>query len=490
MEIAHCFEGKTVFITGATGFLAKIFLEKILRIQPKVKKLFLLIRTTSDISAEQRLHDEVLSLELFRFVKKEFGSNPLLLQKIIPISGDVSVENFGIIDSEIREEIWQNVDIIVNSAATTKFDERYDVALGINTLGAMHVQDFARKCSKLKMLLHVSTAYVHGTRVGIIPEMPFHMGDSLPEAKISYLDINMEKQIAEERISELQTQNATQKEITVVMKDLGIQRSMLHGWPNTYVFTKAMGEMLLEKFKGKTYKVIIIRPTVITSTYREPFPGWVEGLRAVDAIFVAYGKGKLNFFIGDPQSTIDIIPGDMVVNSMLAAITTHLNQPSHDLVIHQVGSSRRNPINYKDLKYLMYQYLHKKPFLDNRGKPVKVGELTMLSSMTSYHRRIGTYYLPFLKMLKLLNVIFCNKFRTSYTNARRSMNYVMKLAELYKPYLFFQGIFDDANTEGLRMTMKGNNSKEDMFGFDPKCIQWEEYFINTHFPGVVEYALK
>lgn len=55
-------------------------------------------------------------------------------------------------------------------------------------------------------------------------------------------------------------------------------RAMLHGWPNTYVFTKAMGEMLLADFKEKA-NLIILRPTIITSTYREPFPGWIEGLR-------------------------------------------------------------------------------------------------------------------------------------------------------------------------------------------------------------------
>lgn len=55
-------------------------------------------------------------------------------------------------------------------------------------------------------------------------------------------------------------------------------RAMLHGWPNTYVFTKAMGEMVLENFKEKA-NLIILRPTIITSTITEPFSGWIEGLR-------------------------------------------------------------------------------------------------------------------------------------------------------------------------------------------------------------------
>lgn len=55
-------------------------------------------------------------------------------------------------------------------------------------------------------------------------------------------------------------------------------RASEYGWPNTYVFTKAMGEMLVGTYK-ENMSVVIVRPTIVTSTYREPFPGWVEGLR-------------------------------------------------------------------------------------------------------------------------------------------------------------------------------------------------------------------
>jgi fatty acyl-CoA reductase len=39
-----------------------------------------------------------------------------------------------------------------------------------------------------------------------------------------------------------------------------------------------MGEMLVETSK-ENMSVVIVRPTIVTSTYREPFPGWIEGLR-------------------------------------------------------------------------------------------------------------------------------------------------------------------------------------------------------------------
>lgn len=44
------------------------------------------------------------------------------------------------------------------------------------------------------------------------------------------------------------------------------------------ILTKAMGEMLLGHFK-EDLQLIILRTTIILITYKDPFPGWIEGLR-------------------------------------------------------------------------------------------------------------------------------------------------------------------------------------------------------------------
>ncbi|KAF5176601.1 Fatty acyl-coa reductase [Thalictrum thalictroides] len=46
----------------------------------------------------------------------------------------------------MMEDMWKTINIIVNVAANTKFDERYDVALDVNTFGSKNVLDFAKKC--------------------------------------------------------------------------------------------------------------------------------------------------------------------------------------------------------------------------------------------------------------------------------------------------------------------------------------------------------
>ncbi|KAK4492258.1 hypothetical protein RD792_003061 [Penstemon davidsonii] len=473
-----------------------VLLEKILRVQPNVNKFFLLIRPSSNKSVQQRLQEEVVNSSLFGVVREKYGEEALsshIQAKVIPVLGDVSHANLGVVDSNLINEMWNEIDIIVNSAATTKFDERYDVALAINSLGSLHLKSFAGKCAKLKMFLHVSTAFVSGTKTGLITEKPFRMGETLIGAKISYLDINKENELVRERLRELQIQNANQEKITSAMKDLGMERALLHGWPNTYVFTKAMGEMLLENFM-ENVKVIIARPTIVTSTYKEPFPGWIEGARTLDGLFVAYGKGNVKVFIGDPQTTLDVIPGDMVVNSMLAAMATHsTHEPAcsnSEFIIYHIGSSLRNPIKYKDIQCLILQFLEKNPLFDNSGKPIKLSKPVILNTMTEFRGYIATHYLPFLNILKLVNKMSCNYYKSSYANARRKINRAMRIAELYKPFTFFYGIFDDFNTETMRRTLRRSNVDASMFEFDPICIQWEQYFMNTHFPGLVKYALK
>ncbi|KAA8550177.1 hypothetical protein F0562_001861 [Nyssa sinensis] len=324
-SVIQFLENRTILVTGATGFLAKIFVEKILRVQPNVKKLYLLLRAADTKSATQRLHNEVIAKDLFRVLKEKMGANlnSLISVKVTPVAGDITCENLGVKDSNLVEEMWKEVDVVVNLAATTNFDERYDVALAINTVGAVHVLNFAKKCAKIKLLLHVSTAYVSGEREGLILENPYYLGETLNGT--SGLDIEAEKQVVETRLNELQDENATEKSITSAMKDLGLQRARQYGWPNTYVFTKAMAEMELGHLK-ENLPLVIIRPTIITSTYKEPFPGWVEGVRTIDSLAVGYGKGRITCFLGDPKSIADLIPADMVVNAMMVAMVAHANE--------------------------------------------------------------------------------------------------------------------------------------------------------------------
>ena len=59
LSIGDFYAEKTIFITGATGFLGKIVIEKLLRDCPLVKKIFLLTRSRRGVNPQQRI-DNIL----------------------------------------------------------------------------------------------------------------------------------------------------------------------------------------------------------------------------------------------------------------------------------------------------------------------------------------------------------------------------------------------------------------------------------------------
>jgi fatty acyl-CoA reductase len=58
-QVAAFYSGKSVFVTGGTGFLGISVVEKILRCCPDVKNIYLLIRPRKGKSAQDRMQDVI-----------------------------------------------------------------------------------------------------------------------------------------------------------------------------------------------------------------------------------------------------------------------------------------------------------------------------------------------------------------------------------------------------------------------------------------------
>ncbi|XP_018447803.1 fatty acyl-CoA reductase 3 [Raphanus sativus] len=484
VSVLQYLDNKSILVIGAAGFLANIFMEKILRVAPNVKKLYLLLRASNEKSATQRFNDEILGKDLYKVVKEKYGPNltELISEKVTVVNGDICLADLGIQDSLAHEMIHQ-VDAIVNLAATTKFDERYDIALGINTLGPLNILDFAKKCENIKIFVHVSTAYVCGEKSGLIMETPYRMGETLNGT--TGLDINHEKKLVQEKLDQLLVIKAPPETITQAMKDMGLARAKMYGWPNTYVFTKAMGEMMVGE-KRDNISLVLIRPSIITSTFKEPFPGWTEGIRTIDSLAVGYGKGRLTCFLGDLNAISDVMPADMVVNSVLVSMVAQAGKQKE--TIYHVGSSQRNPLKNEKFPEVAYQYFITKPWNNQDGKPVRVRKIEILSSMSSFHRYMAIHYSIPLKGLAVLNMVLCKLLDKNVKDFHRKINLALRLVDLYQPYLFFYGVFNDSNTEKLQRMVLKTGLETEMFCFDPKIINWDDYFVNTHIPGLVKYV--
>lgn len=46
------------------------------------------------------------------------------MEKVTPVAGDITCENLGVQEDTLNEQMWRDVDIVVNVAASTKFNER------------------------------------------------------------------------------------------------------------------------------------------------------------------------------------------------------------------------------------------------------------------------------------------------------------------------------------------------------------------------------
>ncbi|VAH55524.1 unnamed protein product [Triticum turgidum subsp. durum] len=487
-SVVGYFRNKSILITGSTGFLGKVLVEKILRVQPDVKKLFLLIRAPNVESAKLRLQTEVTAKEIFQLLKKKHGVGfeNFIEEKICPLAGDIMHEDFGLDSAQLRA-LCKDIDIIVNGAATTNFSERYDAAFDVNVLGAKNVCAFANKCTKLKMLLHVSTAYVAGEQEGLIPEKPFLMGETLRVG--THLDIESEINLIKEARRELRANCSTEKAEKKTMKELGLKRARHFGWPNTYVFTKAMGEMIMGHLRGR-FLVVIIRPSIITSTLKEPFPGWMEGIRTIDSVMIGYAKQILPFFIGDLDLIIDVIPGDIVVNAMMVAMAAQLKDQQPQIIYH-VTSSLRNPAPSALVVESMHRYFFENPLCKGRnGEHVRMKKMRFFSTLAQLRFYTALVYKLPLQMLGLLNIALCGVFSRYYNKLSRKYIFFMHMVELYAPYGLFKGCFDDTNLERLRMAMNTdqNNNGSYYFDFDPKSVDWDDYFYRVHIPGVVKYT--
>ncbi|KAM5559115.1 fatty acyl-CoA reductase 2, chloroplastic [Rosa sericea] len=488
--IVKFLKGKGFFITGGTGFLAKVLIEKILRTAPDVGKIYLLIKAKNKEAAMERLKSEIISTELFKGLRQTYGKSyqAFMLSKLVPVVGNVCESDLGLGD-DIAALIAKEVDVVINSAANTTFHERYDVALDINTKGPCHLMAFAKKCKRLKLFLQVSTAYVNGQRQGRIMEKPFYIGESITGENSTSdtlpgfdpLDVENEIKLAMNSKGAYEDNEVAQK-----MKDLGLERARKYGWQDTYVFTKAMGEMLIDDMRGDV-PVVIIRPSVIESTCKEPFPGWMEGNRMMDPIVLYYGKGQLTGFLVDPNGVLDVVPADMVVNATLAAIAKHGMAQKPDINVYQITSSVVNPLDFQELSRLMYEHYNSSPCMDSKGMPINVPSMKLFSSMEDFSAHIwrDATQRSGLTALASSNGKLSQKLETM---CRKSVKQAKYLASIYEPYTFYGGRFDNSNTERLMESMSEEEKKK--FGFDVGSLDWKDYITNVHIPGLKRHVLK
>ncbi|CAH0385057.1 unnamed protein product [Bemisia tabaci] len=318
--IQEFFAGKSVFITGGTGFVGKALVEKLLRSCPKLDKIYLLVRPKKGVHPKVRL-TELLKNSVFDRVRAECPAS--IFEKVICIEGNVTEAGLGLA-IEDKATLISNVNVVFHSAATVKFNEALPSAVDLNTRGTKRVIELCHSIYKLEALVHVSTAYSNADKREIQevvyspPGNPNHVMECCENMPQEMLDLIAER----------------------------IQKNH----PNTYTVTKAMAEWLVAE-QARTLPTAIVRPSIVTAAWREPMPGWVDNISGITGIMMEIGRGTIRSIICDQKLVVDIIPVDFVVNTLIAvAWHTAKNRRVTDRpAVYNCTSGTINPIKWEEL---------------------------------------------------------------------------------------------------------------------------------------------
>jgi thioester reductase-like protein len=158
--------GKTVMVTGATGFLGKPVLASLLRHGADLKRLLVPVRAADDGAARRRLLEEVLPTEPLAGLGDDAGLRRDVEQgRIVAAACDLERDEGGAAPSA-----WGEVDIVIHCAATVSFEEPLDDALALNAFGPRRLLERLRRAGSEPHFVHVSTAYVADRTSGEIDE--------------------------------------------------------------------------------------------------------------------------------------------------------------------------------------------------------------------------------------------------------------------------------------------------------------------------------
>ena len=510
LNVRESLAGKHLMLVGVTGFIGKVWLVDLLEKIPDIAKITLLIRRNRTTAAQRRFEKIVEESPTFDALQEIHGENlaAFLNEKVEVVEGDVSQPGLGL-DAQTQARLVKSLDVIANSAGLTDFNPDLRDALSSNVDSALNLLDFLRKCDHAG-LMHLSTCYVVGMRNGRVDEVvrenynPANHPDFDAEREISSLREMVQRVEARSESSVLAKALRRQAlgrggDPTKVVADeldemlkrnrarwvrnrlvrVGLKRAQHLGWPNTYTFTKSMGESLLAQ-RGCQLPIAIVRPSIVESSERTPFTGWNEGINT---------SGPLSYLLGtnfrqlpsNARKCLDVIPVDMVTRGMtLIAAALVLRKNAR---LYQLATSAINPVNM-GRSIELTGLAHRKHYKTQHGLDhwLKAKLETIPVSKLRYERMS----IPMQKaVVSRINkvAISLHLSKPPLAKAERDLIRAERMIELYEPFILHnEHVFECENARMLSAAL--SPEEKAMFDFSPETIDWWDYWINIHIPAL------
>ncbi|XP_067654609.1 fatty acyl-CoA reductase 1-like [Haliotis asinina] len=444
--VADYYKGRKIFVTGASGFVGKVLIEKLLRSCPEIDKIYILMRPKKSQDIHQRTEDLVKS-KLFDKLRKLL---PHFDQKIHPVQGDISLPNVGLSPSDTAVLV-DDVDIIFHSAATVRFDEPLRLSTEMNVVGVRKMIELAKKLKHLQVFVHVSTAYANCERPYI--EETVYPTIVQPQKLIDALEWMDDE-----------------------MVDI-VTPKLLGNKPNTYTYTKQLGETLLVT-EGAGLPIAIVRPSIVGAAWKEPLPGWIDNYNGPSGLYIAAGKGILRSMKGDHSAVADIIPVDIPVNLMItSAWYTAVYQPKQTMVYHCTTGSV-NPFTWGEMESVVINFYKRTPLDDCFRRPNVA--LTNNSFLHDYWMFVS-HMIP----AYMYDLVF--KLVGKQPRMVKTYNKLHKSLDILTYFTSNSWEWTYTNLDMLKSKLTSQDLKT--FYFDPRPLHWPTY-IENYCLGAKQYLLN
>ena len=543
------FAGCRLLVVGGTGFLGKVWISMILHRFPELEHIYLVVRPKGQQTTEARFWAEIAPSESFDPLRERYPGNAFekfLKDKVTPVGGDMSRDLVGIAP-DLLDELRGNTHAVVNVAGVVDFNPPLDEALGANAFGVNNLIALAKELDA--PVMHTSTCYVAGYRTGLIEEVdprevPFPRADGAPGARLiakpdgipvdrkldrSHWDPQNEirecldviehvrhrcedafrqslfldeakhnlKERGEPCRGEVladELAKIKRKFVRDKLMDAGLERALYWGWPNTYTYTKSIGEQVLA---ASGVRNTIVRPAVVESANVYPFPGWNEGINTSAPFIYMALNGQVQF-PSDPEVCLDIIPCDMVCFGMIAALA-ELLEGTHRPV-YQFGAGDTNPCRIARFMELIGLYKRKK-WQDggDSGNPVMNAILARIEPVhltKAEYERQGAHALANVgsSLANLLDVAaigpaasFLKPLARSLKKASSREHKMGDVIDLFIPFVAeCEWIFSCRNTRMALHRMPADERAR--FHWQPEKINWREWMFEVHIPAIEKWA--
>ncbi len=517
ISIREAFAGKHVLLTGASGFLGKVWLALMLERVPQVARIHVLLRPKALVSARGRFEKIINTSPVFAPLHERLGPRlgAFLAQKVEVVEGEIGEPGLGLCEATVQR-LQRELDLVVHCAGLVDFNPDLRKALASNVDGTLNVAAFVG-ASDRAALLHISTCYVAGRRHGHVveaalpeyaPACPgFDPEHELLEARAAARRICAEHESAEhaERVhAEVEamvrerrhgdhaklvaslTRRRLRDGLKQALVDEGMQRAQHLGWPNTYTYTKSMAESLLLR-RGARLRLSILRPSIVESAFEFPFPGWNESFNGTAPL--AYVMGSwFRMIPARPDAPFDVIPVDMVCKAMSVAGAALLQ--GRAAPVYHVGTSDRHRLSVgraAELIVLAHRRYYREAgrtrneqLLKSRWDSILVEPDDLFAVQRNRALLAGAR--EGLELLPDKLARKTHKWLDRLGHADKKLEQIEQMVRLYLPFMYES--FHVFESKALGRTP----ALEPELRFEPERIDWRRYWIEVHMPGLRRWA--